>query len=68
MNLQDNEKLTVYTMALSDDAELLNHLSGYSKKRPIVCRDSSTIKKFFDFLAKSVSITAVDGTPDDFEF
>ena len=68
MNLQDNEKLTVYTMALSDDVELLNHLSGYSKKRPIVCKDASTIKKFFDFLAKSVSITAGDGTPDDFEF
>ena len=68
MDLQDKDQLVVYTMALSEDPELLQHLSGFSKKRPIGCKDANAIKRFFDFLAKSVSTTAIDGILDDFEF
>lgn len=66
MQMQDNDKLSVYTMALSDDPELLNALRGFSKKQPIRCVDHKEIKRFFDFLAKSVSVVAAGGTPKDF--
>jgi hypothetical protein len=64
--MQDDDKLSVYTMALSDDPDLLNALRGFSKKQPIRCADSKEIQRFFDFLAKSVSVVAAGGIPKDF--
>ena len=66
MQMQDDDKLSVYTMALSDDPELLNALRGFSKKQPIRCADPKEIQRFFDFLAKSVSVVAAGGIPKDF--
>ena len=66
MQMQDDDKLSVYTMALSDDPDLLNALRGFSKKQPIRCADPKEIQRFFDFLAKSVSVVAAGGIPKDF--
>lgn len=66
MQMQDDDKLSVYTMALSDDPDLLNALRGFSKKQPIRCTDPKEIQRFFDFLAKSVSVVAGGGIPKDF--
>lgn len=66
MQMQDDDKLSVYTMALSDDPDLLNALRGFSKKQPIRCTDPKEIQRFFDFLAKSVSVVAAGGIPKDF--
>ena len=66
MQMQDDDKLSVYTMALSDDPDLLNALRGFSKKQPIRCIDPKEIQRFFDFLAKSVSVVAGGGIPKDF--
>lgn len=66
MQMQDDDKLSVYTMALSDDPDLLNALRGFSKKAPIRCTDPKEIQRFFDFLAKSVSVVAGGGIPKDF--
>ena len=66
MHIQDDDKLSVYTMALSDDPDLLNALRGFSKKQPIRCADPKEIQRFFDFLAKSVSVVAAGGIPKDF--
>ena len=66
MQMQDDDKLSIYTMALSDDPELLNALRGFSKKQPIRCADPKEIQRFFDFLAKSVSVVAAGGIPKDF--
>lgn len=65
MQMQDDDKLSVYTMALSDDPELLNALRGFSKKQPIRCADPRDIQRFFEFLAKSVSVVAAGGEPQD---
>jgi uncharacterized protein YegL len=65
MQMQDDDKLSVYTMALSDDPELLNALRGFSKKQPIRCADPKDIQRFFEFLAKSVSVVAAGGEPQD---
>lgn len=63
MQLQEDPepKLSVYTMALSDDPDLLNALRGFSKERPIRCNDPKVIQKFFNFFAKSVSVVAAGG-------
>jgi hypothetical protein len=66
MQMQDDDKLSVYTMALSDDPDLLNALRGFSKKQPIRCTDPKEIQRFFDLLAKSVSVVAGGGIPKDF--
>ena len=66
MQMQDEGNLFVYTMALSDDPELLSALRGFSRKPPIKCSDPKEIKRFFDFLARSVSIVAEGGTPEDY--
>ena len=66
MQMQDDDKLSVYTMALSDDPDLLNALRGFSKKQPIRCTDPKEIQRFFDFLAKSVSVVVGGGIPKDF--
>lgn len=69
MNMQDNDKLVVYTMALGDDPALLKHLREYSKMKPIACKDADIIKKSFKRLAQSVSIASVGGSPlEDFNF
>jgi uncharacterized protein YegL len=65
MQMQDDDKLSVYTMALSDDPDLLNALRGFSKKQPIRCADPKDIQRFFEFLAKSVSVVAAGGEPQD---
>ena len=65
MQMQDDDKLSVYTMALSNDPELLNALRGFSKKQPIRCADPKDIQRFFEFLAKSVSVVAAGGEPQD---
>ena len=66
MQLQDDDKLSVYTMALVDHPELLNALRGFSKKQPVKCTNPKEIQRFFDFLAKSVSVVAGGGIPKDF--
>jgi uncharacterized protein YegL len=66
IQMQNDGKLSVYVMALSDDPELLRALSGFSTKPPISCRDYKEIQRFFDFLAKSVSVIVDGGIPSDF--
>jgi uncharacterized protein YegL len=53
---QKDNKLIVYTMALSDDPELIQQIRGYSIYKPIPYdKDSNELKKFFMYLKKSVS-------------
>ena len=61
MQMQNDDKLSVYTMALSDDPQLIDALRGFSKKDPIKCSNHKDIQRFFDFLAKSVSVVAAGG-------
>ena len=67
MQMQNDGKISVYTMALTDAPELLNSLRGYSKRSPISCSDPKEIQKFFTFLAKSVSVVAAGGNPKDYD-
>lgn len=53
---QKNNKLIVYTMALSDDPEMLQQIRGYSAYKPIPYdRNKEELKKFFLFLKQSIS-------------
>lgn len=61
MQMQNDNKLSVYTMALSDNPELIDALRGFSKREPIKCSNHKDIQKFFEFLAKSVSVVAAGG-------
>ena len=61
MQLQNANKLSVYAMALTSDQDLFNSLRGFTKRTPIRCSDPKEIKRFFDFLARSVSVTASTG-------
>lgn len=54
--LENQEKLTVFTFALSDDVNK-SILSGFSKRKPISIRNDK-IDKFFEWLGKSVSIVS----------
>ncbi|MBE5731824.1 MAG: VWA domain-containing protein [Clostridiales bacterium] len=58
MDLQDRGKLIVYTMAIKEEKEFLEQLSGYSTRKPILCNKVDTIKKFFEFMSRSVSSSA----------
>lgn len=49
-------KLTVFTFALSEDADK-NVLAGFSKRRPLSIK-SDKIEEFFEWLGKSVSIVS----------
>lgn len=67
MQMQNDNKLSVYTMALSDNPNLIEALRGFSKKEPIKCSNHKDIQKFFEFLAKSVSVVAAGGEiPEEF--
>lgn len=66
LELQSEEKLVVYTMALSDNEDLLKKLKGFSTMPPIQCSEPKSIQKFFTFLAKSVSIKSSNGIPKGF--
>lgn len=53
---QKNNKLIVYTIALSEEKELYEQIRGYSVYKPIPYDDGEEeMKKFFLFLKKSVS-------------
>lgn len=60
MKLQRENSLYVYTVALTDNEELLNDLKGFSVNEPIKCAEPNEIKSFFDFLSRSVYM-AVNG-------
>ena len=60
IRLQEENSLYVYTVALTDNEELLNDLRGFSINEPIKCGEPNEIKGFFDFLSRSVYI-AVNG-------
>jgi uncharacterized protein YegL len=67
MQMQNDNKLSVYTMALVDDPKLIESLRGFSKRAPIKCSNHKDIQRFFEFLAKSVSVVASGGDiPEDF--
>ena len=70
---QKDSKLTVYVCPLTNDKyaiEILKKLvtprSNGGLSQFIPCDDPKEIKKFFTFLAKSVSVIARDGIPDKF--
>jgi len=53
---QKDNKLIVYTLALSDDAELYQQIRGYSAYKPIPYdKNKEELKNFFRFLKKSIS-------------
>lgn len=61
IRLQNEQKLSVYVMSLSDKAEVIDSLRGFSLSDPILSENPKVIKQFFNFLAKSVSVTASSG-------
>ena len=61
LQMQNENKISVYVMALMDNPELIEAIRGFSKKNPIKCTNPKDIQKFFEFLAKSVSVVAAGG-------
>lgn len=54
MDLQKQNKLTVYTFALNEDVNIEN-LKGFSKINPIRLKEEK-FEQFFEFLGKSISM------------
>ncbi len=63
MALQNGRKLSVYTVALTDDPKLTKALSGFSVIPPLVCQSCDDIKRIFSFLSQSVSAMVSLGEP-----
>lgn len=62
--LENENLLYVCTVALTENEGLINSLKGFSKNAPIKCKDQNEIKRFFDFLSKSIYLEITGGKTD----
>ena len=49
---------------MTENEGLINSLKGFSKNAPIKCKDQNEIKRFFDFLSKSIYLEITGGKTD----
>ena len=62
--LENENLLYVCTVALTDNKRQLNSLKGFSKAEPVRCAEPNEIKRFFDFLSRSIYLEVTGGKID----